>query len=184
MPVECVVPELVKARRGIEARASAVFLWLLRVSLAASFLSAVADRSGLWGPPEALGVAWGAWAPFVEYVGMLNWFLPEPVLDPLACIATVSEVVIAIGLLLGWQLRLFAFAAGTLLASFAITMTISTGIKGPLDYSVFTAAAASLLVAASAGETSWRGGRKPSASGACAHEAAQGSDPTSVCDRF
>jgi hypothetical protein len=50
--------------------------WFLRVALAAGFLSAVADRFGLWGPAGAANVAWGAWQPFVDYVAKLNWFAP------------------------------------------------------------------------------------------------------------
>ena len=34
--------------------------WAVRVALAATFLSAVADRFGLWGPPGTPGVAWGS----------------------------------------------------------------------------------------------------------------------------
>ncbi|MFN3150691.1 DoxX family protein [Bremerella sp.] len=120
----------------------------LRVALAASFLSAVADRFGMWGAPGEPGVAWGAWDPFVEYVALLNWFAPAALHAPLGWIATIAEVIIAIGLLVGWKLRWFALASGGLLMLFAVTMTIATGIKPPLDYSVFTAAAASFLLAA------------------------------------
>lgn len=120
----------------------------LRVALAASFLSAVADRFGMWGAPGEPGVAWGAWDPFVEYVALLNWFAPAALHAPLGWIATIAEVIIAIGLLIGWKLRWFALASGGLLMVFAVTMTIATGIKSPLDYSVFTAAAASFLLAA------------------------------------
>lgn len=121
--------------------------WFLRLALAASFLSAVADRFGLWGPPGASGVAWGAWPAFVEYVAVLNWFAPKSMIGALAWTATVAEVLIALGLLVGWQLRWFAVAAGLLLSSFALTMTCALGIKGPLDYSVFTAAAGAFLLA-------------------------------------
>jgi hypothetical protein len=40
-----------------------------------------------------------------------------------------------------------ALASAGLLAVFAIAMAISFGIKEPLDYSVFSASAAALLVA-------------------------------------
>lgn len=122
--------------------------WFLRVALAVTFLSAVADRFGLWGPPGAPGVAWGAWQPFVSYTGTLNWFLPTLAIPALAWLATIVEVVCAVGLLAGWRLRWFALASGLLLLSFALTMTFAEGLKGPLDYSVFTAAAAALYLAA------------------------------------
>ena len=40
-----------------------------RLALGASFLSAVADRFGLWGPYGAKNVSWGDFAHFVEYTG-------------------------------------------------------------------------------------------------------------------
>ena len=32
---------------------------VVRIALAVAFLSAVADRFGMWGPPGSKGVAWG-----------------------------------------------------------------------------------------------------------------------------
>ncbi len=122
--------------------------WFLRVALAAGFLSAVADRFGLWGPVGAPGVAWGDWQPFVEYVAKLNWFAPAAAIPLLAWVATIAEVVIAIGLIVGWRLHWFAVLSGLLLLSFALTMTVASGVKAPLDYSVFVGSAASFLLAA------------------------------------
>ena len=126
--------------------------WFVRVALAAGFLSAVADRFGLWGPAGAANVAWGAWQPFVDYVAKLNWFAPASVIPALAWASTLAEVVLAIGLLIGWQLRWFALAAGLLLLSFAVTMTLALGVKAPLDFSVFAAAGGAFLLAASSGK--------------------------------
>jgi putative oxidoreductase len=125
--------------------------WFLRVALAAGFLSAVADRFGLWGPAGAPNVAWGAWQPFVDYVAKLTWFAPPASTPILAWAATAAEVVLAVGLLIGCQLRWFALAAGLLLLSFAITMTLALGGKAPLDFSVFAAAGGAFLLAASSG---------------------------------
>jgi uncharacterized membrane protein YphA (DoxX/SURF4 family) len=121
--------------------------WFLRVALAAGFLSAVADRFGLWGPIGAPHVAWGAWQPFVDYVAKLNWFAPPALIPVLAWTSSAAEVVLAIGLLVGWQLRWFALASGVLLLAFAITMTLALGLKAPLDFSVFVAAAGAFLLA-------------------------------------
>lgn len=126
--------------------------WFLRIALASAFLSAVADRLGMWGPPGAPGVAWGAWEPFVQYVGYLNWFLPASMHNLIAWVATIVEVVIALGLLAGWRLRSFAFASGILLLMFALAMIFTDGIKGPFDYSVFTASAASFFLAIYSGQ--------------------------------
>jgi uncharacterized membrane protein YphA (DoxX/SURF4 family) len=126
--------------------------WFLRVALSASLLSAVADRFGLWGPPGSPNVAWGDWRTFEEYVAKLNWFAPKSTIFALAWAATLAEALVGLGLLAGWQLRWVAFAGGLLLLSFAVTMTIALGIKAPLDFSVFGAAAGAFLLAAVSGK--------------------------------
>jgi len=123
--------------------------WFLRLSIAGGFLSGVADRLGIWGAPGTPNVAWGAWAPFVEYTAKLNWFAPAPIVSFLAWAATFSETVLAVGLIVGWQLRWFALGSGLLLLSFALTMTLALGIKAPLNYSVFAASAGAFFLAAS-----------------------------------
>ena len=63
--------------------------WVVRLALTASFLSAVADRLGLWGPPGATGVSWGSVPKYEEYVAQLNWFLPARLAPvPLAAVVT------------------------------------------------------------------------------------------------
>lgn len=119
---------------------------LLRVALAATYLSAVADRFGLWGAPGAPGVVWGDWSAFVAYTALLNPWTPglAPVLG---VVATAAEVLIAVALIAGFALRRTALASAALLAAFVIGMLAGVGLKAPLDYSVFTALAASLLLA-------------------------------------
>ncbi|HVW38124.1 MAG TPA: DoxX family protein [Pirellulales bacterium] len=120
-------------------------MWLLRAALAISFLSAVADRFGLWGQFGS-GAAWGDFERFTAYTAQLLWFLPPSLMSPAAILATVAEVVVAGGLLIGWRLHWWAFAAAALLLSFALAMTGALGVKAPLDYSVWTAAAAAFLL--------------------------------------
>lgn len=125
-----------------------VVCWVVRVALAASFLSAVADRLGLWGPPGTQGVSWGSVQKYEEYVAQLNWFLPAGLVPAVGWAATTCEVILAIGLLIGWRLSQVAIAAGLLLTTFAVTMAVALGPKLPLDYSVPSAAAAAFLLAA------------------------------------
>jgi hypothetical protein len=120
-------------------------MWLLRVVLAFSFLSAVADRLGLWGQFGS-GVAWGDFGRFTAYTAQLLWFLPPSLVWPAAILATGAEVLVAGGLLVGWRLHWWAFAAAALLLSFALAMTGALGVKIPIDYSVWTAAAAAFLL--------------------------------------
>lgn len=121
--------------------------WFLRLALAASYLSSIADRIGIWGAPGSRGVTWGAWAPFVASVKALLFFMPPKDIPTLAVVATVTESLIAIGLLIGWKLKLFAWASALLAGNFFVTMWMAGGPKGPLDYSVLTVSAASLLLA-------------------------------------
>jgi hypothetical protein len=130
----------------MKKRLVGIAVLLLRVALAAAFLSAVADRFGLWGPAGTGGVGWGDLAHFNAYVAKLNWFLPASIIPWVGWAATLAESLLAVGLLVGWQLRWIALASAMLLLSFAITMLIALGPKAPLDYSVFTSATAAFLL--------------------------------------
>jgi uncharacterized membrane protein YphA (DoxX/SURF4 family) len=120
--------------------------WLVRITLAIGFLSAVADRFGLWGRPGTPGVAWGDLTSFNAYVAKLNWFVPVGLIPIVGGASTVAETALALALLIGWKLRWVSLASALLLLSFAATMTLALGPKAPLDYSVFTAAAAAFLL--------------------------------------
>jgi hypothetical protein len=128
-------------------RLTALAAIFLRVALAAGFLSAVADRFGLWGPPGTPGVAWGAFGPFLAYTGKLLWYLPAGLVPAAGWAATVLEVVLAVGLLAGFRLPMFAFASGVLLVVFAVSMTVALGTEPPLSSSVWTAAAGAFVLA-------------------------------------
>lgn len=119
---------------------------VLSYALAASFLSAVADRLGLWGKAGENGVVWGNFESFLAYTKYLNPWAPDFLIFPMGMMATVLEVLIGVLLIVGYKKRYTALASCILLCSFALAMIISGGLKGPLDYSVFTAAAASYLL--------------------------------------
>ena len=121
--------------------------WALRVALAASFLSAVADRFGWWGKPGATGIAWGDWSHFRAYADLLNGWAPAALRPALAVGGTAAEIGLGIGLLIPWRRPWIALASGLLLTAFALSMTVAMGPKAPLDYSVWTAAAGSFLLA-------------------------------------
>jgi hypothetical protein len=55
------------------------------------FLSAVADRFGLWGVYGHSNVAWGNFDRCVRYTAKLNWFLPSAMIPAVAIIATAAE---------------------------------------------------------------------------------------------
>jgi uncharacterized membrane protein YphA (DoxX/SURF4 family) len=120
----------------------------LRLALAASFLSAVADRFGVWGKSGEPRVSWGDFAHFVAYTERLTSIAPQPLGPSMAWIATVAEIVLALALLVGWQTRTAAFLSGSLLLLFALAMALELGIKAPLDFSVFSAATGAFLLSA------------------------------------
>ena len=115
----------------------------LRLAISIGFLSAVADRFGLWSPEVS---AWGNWDNFVASTGQLNPWWPEALIPGLAVVATLAEIVFSICLILGFKTALFAKLSGILLLLFGISMTFSTGLKSALDYSVFSVAAAAFAL--------------------------------------
>src|SRR5215510_14326695 len=119
----------------------------LRLALGLSFLSALADRFGLWGALGQPNVAWGSFARFVAYTGKLNWFLPAALSPALAIIATGAEAWFGLCLVMGWHTRTAALLSGMLLSLFGVTMTVALGVKAPLDFSVFSAAGGAFLLA-------------------------------------
>jgi putative oxidoreductase len=130
-------------RSGIADRIAPL---LLRLALGLTLLSAVADRFGIWGSPGAATVAWGDWTHFVAYTAKVNSFLPSSLAPALAIIATAAEAVLGIGLILGIFPRPVAFASAALFALFAGAMTLSFGIKAPLNFSVFVDFAAAFIL--------------------------------------
>lgn len=108
-----------------------IAIFLLRITLAAGFLSAVASRLNLWGTHSS------GWKNFVSYTAEVNSFLPSSWASMLAILSTAAEFIIGILLLTGYQTRKAALSASVLTLIFAVTMSISFGCKEPLDYSVF-----------------------------------------------
>ena len=119
----------------------------VRLALATAFLSSIADRFGLWGPPGAPGVNWGNLAHFTVYAGEVNSYLPTSLAPAAAWASTVAEAVLGFTLLLGLFTRTSAVLSGLLLFGFASALTVSFGVQKALSYSVFTASAGAFLLA-------------------------------------
>ena len=114
-----------------------------RTALGAAFLSAVASRFGLWDRTLDLK----HFAAFIEFAGEVNSFLPKAAIPYVAVAATIFESLFGILLVLGLFPRLASLGSAILLAMFGTAMAISYGLKSPLDYSVFSASGASVLLA-------------------------------------
>jgi uncharacterized membrane protein YphA (DoxX/SURF4 family) len=120
---------------------------LLRMGLGIGFLSAVADRLGLWGAFGRPNVEWGNFSRFLEYTHTLNWYLPAGMIPPLGVIATAAEILFGFLLLVGWHTRAAAVLSGLLLLTFGVSMTLALGIKAPLNFAVLTGIGGALLLA-------------------------------------
>jgi uncharacterized membrane protein YphA (DoxX/SURF4 family) len=131
----------------MQIKAGTIAPLFLRLALAVSFLSAVADRFGWWGTPGTAYVSWGNWENFVAYSNSVNSFISPRWGNALAGFATFMEVALALLLLIGYRLKITAMTSGVLMLLFALAMTFSFGPKPAMDYSVWTAAAACFVLA-------------------------------------
>jgi uncharacterized membrane protein YphA (DoxX/SURF4 family) len=120
---------------------------LLRIGLGVGFLSAVADRLGLWGAFGQPNVEWGNFSRFLEYTQTLNWYLPAGMIPTMGVIATGAEILFGLLLLVGWHTRIAALLSGLLLLTFGTAMTLALGIKAPLNFAVFTGIGGAWLLA-------------------------------------
>ena len=114
-----------------------------RIALGIGFLSAVADRFGLWGKYAG----WGNFTVFTEYTAQVTHYLPRFCAPFVAWAATVIEIVLGILLIVGLWPRWVSLASAVLLAMFGISMAVSFSVKSPLDYSVFAASSAAMMLA-------------------------------------
>lgn len=114
---------------------------LLRCALSVGFLSAVTSRLGLWGRYSA------GWNKFLEYTAQVNAFVPHSLIPLLAITSTILELTLGVMLLIGFKTNYAALGAAVLTLLFALAMTLSYGIKEPLDYSVFVCSASAFLLA-------------------------------------
>lgn len=117
-----------------------IAVFLLRIVLAAGFLSAVSSRLNLWGAQSS------GWNKFVRYTAEVNSFLPHSWIPSLAVLSTIAESSIGILLLIGYRVRKTALFAAVLTVLFGIAMSISFGCKEALDYSVFVFSAGAFLL--------------------------------------
>jgi uncharacterized membrane protein YphA (DoxX/SURF4 family) len=117
----------------------------LRLSLAAAFLSAVADRFGWWQP---LGQGtWGSMSSFADYAHQLVPFASGWLLTVTVWAATAAEATLGVLLITGWRPKLVGAATCLLLIVFGTAMAVSLGVESPLSYSAFSAASAAAAYA-------------------------------------
>src|SRR4029450_4436566 len=128
--------------------ASGCVALVLRLTLGATFLSAVSDRFGMWGPAGSPNVAWGDLGRFAAYAATLNPWAPASVVPAIVWFVTVAETCLGVAVIVGLFTRQSALASGVLLFLFSLGMTVGTGVKSALNASVFSASAAAFALAA------------------------------------
>ena len=121
----------------------------LRFGIGLGFLSAVADRFGLW--PADIS-AWGNWESFLVYTELINPLIPKTLIPVMGTMATAAELVFGVCLIIGFKTELMAKLSGYLILIFALAITFSSGIKGAFDYSVFAASAGAFALSTMKGK--------------------------------
>jgi putative oxidoreductase len=129
-----------------------------RLAVGSAFLSAVASRFGFWQGTMDLK----HFQDFLQYAREVLAFVPKASIPFFAWSATVCEASLGVLLLLGLWLRWVSLASAFVLAIFGISMAISQGLKSPMDYSVYSASSAAVLLAL----VSFRRHRKETSEGA------------------
>lgn len=114
-----------------------------RLALGTAFLSAVSSRFGLWDKTLDLK----HFSSFLTYAGQVLSFMPRASIPYLAWSATICETSLGILLILGLWPKWVALASAVLLAMFGTSMAISLGLESPMDYSVYSASSAAVLLA-------------------------------------
>lgn len=118
-----------------------------RIALGIGFLSATADRVGLWGPPGAINVAWGNFSAFLRSTAKLNPYAPASAVPLLGWTETLCETAFGLALVAGIWTRVVAPLSGLLLLALAIDMSLGAGIRSTFEASVRAASAAAFLLA-------------------------------------
>ena len=128
---------------------------LLRGFIGVAFLSAIADRLGLFGGPGAPGVSWGSFENFEAYTARVNAFLPRSAIPTLAVAESVIEGGLGLAMLLGFSTRKACVGSATLLSCFALAMTFSLGVGSQFPFAVLVLAAGSFLLATLEHSSRW-----------------------------
>lgn len=119
---------------------------IARIALAAGFIFPILDRLGVMGPAGSAGVSWGNWDAFALYTNKLIPFVSFKVASFFGVIATVTEALLAIGLLSGYKVKWMALGTAAITALFAIFMIFSLGPLAPISYPVYIFIAFGLLL--------------------------------------
>jgi hypothetical protein len=150
--MSALTPQETRISRSTKVETLAIFYACIAVG--AAFLSAAGSRFGIWRGEPGTKLS----PNFIQRTGELNFFMPASLIPALAWCATILEITLGLALIVSGVLSLtsthrprwtrwVALGSAALLAIFGILMTLTAGIKSPLDYSVFSGSACALLLA-------------------------------------
>ncbi len=119
----------------------------LRLAVGLGFILPVMDRFGWLGPAGVNDNAWGNWSNFTAYSHTLMPYLSDGLNNIMAWTASIAELIFGITLVFGYKTTWAAWGSFVLTLIFALSMFCFASPRAPFNYSVFTASAASLLLA-------------------------------------
>ena len=118
----------------------------LRLALGLGFILPVMDRLGWMGAPGDIGVAWGDWKHFIDYSNTLMPFLNRSLANLTGILATISELVFGIFLIVGFKIKYIGLGAAALTLGFGLCMAVFLRIGAPFAYPVFVFTGAALVI--------------------------------------
>ncbi|AWG34105.1 DoxX family protein [Alcaligenes faecalis] len=118
----------------------------LRLSLALTLLSAVADRFGLWGALNNFDITWGGMNRFHQDVAVLTPWLFSSAIPALSWFVTLLELLLGIALLLNYKSALAALISGVLFLIFALSMSFFLSTKLMINFNVLVCSASAFLL--------------------------------------
>ncbi|MDV2117437.1 DoxX family protein [Alcaligenes faecalis] len=121
-------------------------LLFLRLSLALTLLSAVADRFGLWGELNNFDITWGGMNRFHQDVEVLTPWLFASAIPALSWFVTILELLLGIALLLNYKSALAALLSGVLFLIFALSMSFFLSTKLMINFNVLVCSASAFLL--------------------------------------
>lgn len=123
----------------------------LRLALGIGFIVPVLDRLGCLGQYGQKLISWGDWSHFIGFTSMLMPYMDKSLVNIAGLLATLLEAIFGVFLIVGFKTRLTAIGSFALTLIFALSMSFFLGYKAPLNFSVYTCSAGSLLLATLAG---------------------------------
>jgi hypothetical protein len=117
---------------GVNSRVLRLASWCVRLGLAVVLVSLIAERLGLWGPPDPAAPVF--------------WFVPGAVQRLADYGAVTLQLLLLLALLVGRQLRSMALATAIFLLLYGAVRCVAMGALAPRSSLAFAAASAAFML--------------------------------------